>query len=403
MRHITRDVFYWALYDFANTAFSALFLTFFFPLYIKDFLGGNESQIGLVIGISMFLVGLIVPLIGAISDATGKRIPFIMLFTLLCVGATTLVGFLDLYSALFVALVANFFYHAALVTYDALLPHLSTKENVGFISGFGVGVGYVGTLCSLAMAGLIIWALGTGTLSGVRAVFIATAIFFFLFSLPLLLWVKEQKTKQQHFGTAVRSALSSLKSTYQSIHRFRGLGFFLAASFMYNDAMNTVILFLYLYGQEQIGLSVQQFFIIYAIVALCAFLGSIAFGKITDHIGPKKTLYVALFIWLGVVFGLMGVSNVILFTILSSLGGVVLGALWTANRPMLLSLCPRTSAGQFFGFLNLTEKFSGVVGPIVFGFVAHHHGYTGALWILVVFFVAGMLLLRPVPDYFSSR
>src|SRR3989344_7466611 len=115
-----KEVFAWGMYDFANTIYSALFVTFFFPLYIKSFLGGNELQIGLVFGLSMILVGIAVPIIGAISDTTGRRIPFIALFTVSACVFTALTAISGLSTALVFGFLSNFSYHAALTTYNAL-------------------------------------------------------------------------------------------------------------------------------------------------------------------------------------------------------------------------------------------------------------------------------------------
>ncbi|MDP7199330.1 MAG: MFS transporter, partial [Candidatus Woesearchaeota archaeon] len=120
-----RQVVYWGLYDLANTIFSALFVTFYFPLYIKNYLGGSEFMIGLVFGISLLTVGVIVPFIGAWSDKVGVRLPFIAFFTVVCCLATLAVPFSGLNLALFLGFIANFCYHAALTVYNAVLPTVS--------------------------------------------------------------------------------------------------------------------------------------------------------------------------------------------------------------------------------------------------------------------------------------
>ncbi|MFC1800569.1 MFS transporter [Nanoarchaeota archaeon] len=391
-------IFAWAVYDLANTAFSALYITFFFPLLIKVYLGGNEFQLGLVIGISMLLAGIVVPIIGAISDAHGRKMPFVIFFTVSCVIFTTLTGYVGLYAALIFGLIANLTYHAAIDVYDAVLVDISNKKNIGAISGYGTALGYVGTILSLIMAYFLLNRYGWDTKLGTQAMFPATAAFFLLFSLVTFIMLKDKKKSKIKLGQATRKAFSEVKSTFTQIRKYKGLLTFLIASFIYNDGMNTAILFLYLYGREQVGLSMMHFFYVYSIMAVAAVFGSLIFGKLNDRIGPKKSLTLALVIWISVVMFLMNVSNVVSFLIAGSLGGAVLGAVWTVNRPMLVKLSPRHKIAEMFGFEGMTQKFSGVIGPILFGFLVVRFGYQSALISLLFFFSVGLLVLQKVPD-----
>ncbi len=171
-------IFAWSVYDLANTAFSALYVTFFYPLLIKVYLGGDEFQLGLVIGLSMLFAGILVPIMGAISDANGRKMPFVIYFTVACVIFTTLTGYVGLYTALIFGLIANLTYHAAIDVYDAVLVDISDKKNIGTISGYGTALGYVGTILSLVMAYLLLNRFGWDTKLGVQAMFPATAAFF---------------------------------------------------------------------------------------------------------------------------------------------------------------------------------------------------------------------------------
>jgi MFS transporter, UMF1 family len=400
------QIFAWSLYDLANTAFSALFITFFFPMLIKVYLGGNEFQIGLTMGISMLLAGIFVPIIGAISDATNKRMPFIITFTIVCVLFTAITGFVGLTAALIFGVLATLTFHSAIDVYDAKLVDISNKENMGRVSSYGVALGYLGTILSLVMAWLILNKFGWENEFSIKLMFPAIALFFLIFSLFPFFYLKDKKTKKVKH--VVRKALSEIKSTFTSIKKYKGLLTFLIASFIYTDAVNTVIIFLFLFGQEQIGLTVQQFFPAFAAMALAASIGSLVFGKISDHIGAKKTLLISLGLWTLIIVYLMNITNIMYlfelsnttaFIIAGSIGGAVLGAIWTVTRPMLVSLSPKHKIAELFGFQGLTEKFSGVLGPIVFGFVVAKTGnYDIALWILLGFFIIGFLLLLKVPE-----
>lgn len=395
MKRGNGPVFAWGMYDFANTAFSALFVTFFYPFFVKDFLGGDEFQIGLVFGGSMLLVALIVPIVGAFSDQLGRRKPFIIAFTILCCLFTALVSFTGLVGALVSGFFANFSYHGALATYNALLPSVSNKKNVGFVSGIGVGLGYLGTLASILMAVFLLSIFGWETLQGTKSIFIATAIFFFLFSLITFFFVKE-KTRSRS-SASVHRAIKEVTHTIKHIRSHKPLLKFLLSLFFTVNAINAVIVFLYLYGRSVLGMTVKEFMLVYALFSLSAVVGSVFFGKITDKFGPKRTLTFAGLLWLVVVAVLFLVSSYKSFVLAGLLGGVALGTVWTAARPLLISLSPKKSLGEFFGFSELTDKFSGVIGPVVFGFLASKYSYHSAILSLIVFFVLGLVVLQTVP------
>lgn len=395
-----KEVFAWGMYDLANTAFSALFVTFFFPKYVTEFLGGNKFHVGLVFGLSMFLVAVLVPIIGAWSDRTKRRMPFIAVFTLFCCTATLFVPLVGLKAALALGAIANFFYHAALTTYNALIPSLGKPEEYGNISGIGVALGYLGTLGSLAVAALVLNILGWETIAGVKAMFTVTGVFFLGFSLFLFLGVREKKVKveQEPWHTHTHHALNDVLSTLKKIKKFPGLIPYLITIFMFVDAVTAVIVFLYLYGRTVIGLETQAFMIVYALFALSAIGGSYYFGKLTDRIGPKRTLTLAGLLWLVVLGVLLFVQSLPMFVFAGLLGGVALGAVWTSSRPLLISLSPKKSIGQFFGFSELADKFSGILGPIIYGYLAYTYSDQAAILALFGFFIAGLIALHFVPD-----
>lgn len=395
-----KEVFAWGMYDLANTIFSALFVTFFFPFYVKTFLGGNEFQIGLVFGLSMLLVGFIVPVIGAWSDHIGRRMPFIIFFTIVCCILTWLVAEVSLAGALLAGFFANFAYHAALTTYNALMPKLAKPSEMGNLSGIGTGMGYFGTLISLAIAAVMLSRLGWETAEGSKGIFIATAIMFFVFSLPTFFGIKEPRSSRNQRTTAmfIRDSFGSVLYTLRNLAKHKPVFMFFLAMFFFTNAINAVIVFLFLFARQQIDLSVQAFFVVYAIQSLGAVVGSFISGKLSDRFGSKKVLVWSGLLWILVIGILYFVSNLTTFIIAGVLGGAALGMVWTAQRPKMLEMVSKAKVGQFFGFLELTNKFSGVIGPILFGALAKFVSYQAALVSLLVFFALGLFFLRKVPE-----
>jgi UMF1 family MFS transporter len=171
----------------------------------------------------------------------------------------------------------------------------------------------------------------------------------------------------------------------------------LLSQFFYANAINAVIVFLFLFARQQIQLSVQAFFVVYTIQSFGAVAGSYLSGRWVDRWGSKKVLFWSGIAWILVIALLIFVTNLAMFIIAGALGGAALGAVWTAQRPKLVEMVSKAKVGQFFGFLELTNKFSGVLGPIIFGALAKFVSYPSAMLSLMVFFLFGLFFLRFVP------
>lgn len=395
---INKKVIAWSLYDFADTAFSALFITFFFPILIKVHLGGNEFQIGLAMGLSVLVAALAVPLIGAMSDASGRRMPILIIAALLTAGLATTTGYAGLFLALFLGFFANITHLISKDVYDAKMIDIVPRPLFGSLSGLGVAVGYFGAIASLAIAYPMFSYFGWESLNGIRAAFWEAGIFYALFSLPLFLFVPDivRPRRALSISLALKTGLHEIKGTIISIRQFPVFAKFLAASFFFNNAMNTAIVFLYLYGRQEIGLGVQQFFPVFAVMALAAAAGSYLFGRLSDKFGPVPMIKLALYIWIAVIIYLLFFTTYTGFLVTGVLGGAALGAIWTLNRHMIAAISPEHKIAEWFGFEGLTEKFSGVIGPIVFGYLVIVSGYPAALISMIVFFLVGLILMRTI-------
>ncbi len=388
---MNKKLFGWSMYDFANTIFSALFVTVYFPLLVV-LKGGNAFHVGLVMGISMLLAGLLVPWLGAIADLTKRKRFMLFIFTVICCIFTFFAGFLNLTMVLLFGLLANFFYHASLDVYDSFLVELSHKKNIGWVSGLGTAIGYLGTIFSVIIAYIVGYLYGYEDITAIQIIFMLTAIFYFGFSIFTFVFVKEiseTKIQKRHFKEAFKRVIFTIKE----IKKFRFLWIFLLSSFLYMDAANTAIIFLFLYAKDQIGLTLIQFLPIYLIMATSAGLGSAFFGKLTDKLGHKKALNIVLFLWILIILILYMKTNYTTFLIAGILGGALLGALWTITRPILVDLAPQDKIAELFGYQGLTEKFSGVIGPALFGYIAVVLGFKQALLVVIALFLAGFIAL----------
>ncbi len=389
---LKKEVFGWTMYDFAETIFSALFVTVYFPLFVV-LKGGNAFHVGLVMSVSMLLAGLTVPFLGAVADVTQRKKLLLIVSTLICCIFTFFTGFFTLIMVLLLGLLANLFYHASLDVYDSLLVNISNKKNRGWISGLGTATGYVGAIFAICAAYTIGRFYGYESISGIKVIFISTALLYLGFSLFTFVLIKEPaKTKinKQHLKIAFKRVIYTIRS----IKKFKQVWLFLLASFLFVDGANTAIMFLYLYARDQIGLTLVQFFPMYILMAVAAGIGALVFGKLTDRLGHKKTLTFVLFLWTVIILMLYLKTNYTTFIIVGIMGGALLGAIWTITRPILISLAPKDKIAELLGYQGLTEKFSGVIGPFLFGAIAVAAGFRQALLVVIGLFLAGAVVLR---------
>ena len=389
---IKKQIFGWSMYDFANTIFSALFVTIYFPLFVV-LKGGNAFHVGLVMSVSMLLAGLLVPFLGAVADVTQKKKTMLFLFTVLCCVFTFFTGFVGLGMVLLFGLLANLFYHAGLNVYDSLILNISTKKNIGRISGIGVAVGYLGTILSVAVAFFLGSLYGYESVGGIKMVFVWTALLFFGFSLFTFFLVKHASkvsVRKKHF----KEAFTRVIGTIRGVKKYKHVWLFLLASFLYSDSAHTAIIFLYLYARDQLGMSLVQFLPLYATMALSAVFGSMFFGHLSDKQGHKRILNTVLLLWIVVIVGLYLKTTTATFVLTGIFGGALLGGLWTTTRPVLVDLAPRKKIAELFGYQGLAHKFSGVIGPLLFGAVAVAVGFREALLVVIGLFVLGIFVLR---------
>ena len=394
---INKKTIAWSLYDFADTAFSALFITFFFPILIKVHLGGNELQIGLAMSLSVLFAAILVPLIGATSDASGKRLPIIIGAALATAMITVLTGYSSLAWALFFGFLAHITHLISKDVYDAKMIDIVPRKLLGSLSGLGVGVGYFGAITGLVVGYFLLSYFGWESLNGIRAMFWESGVFYVLFTLPMLIWVPDKiRPHRLKWADAFKKGFSEVVQTVKSLPHFPVFGRFLLASFLYNNGMNTAIIFLALYGREVIGLGVQQFFPVFGVMALAAAAGSFLFGKLSDRFGPFFLIKIVLLIWIAVILALILSPSYTTFLAVGIIGGASLGAIWTLNRHVVAKVAPEEKIGQLFGFEGLTEKFSGLLGPVIFGYLATVYNYQAALLSVIVFFILGLWLIRPL-------
>jgi len=412
-----RAVVSWVLYDLANTIFSMGVVSLYFSLYVRDEVGAQraDSVYGIITTISMGMIFVISPLLGAMTDRAARRMPFLIWTTVICCACTALIarGSYLMSAGLFI--VGNAAYQAGLQFYDSLLPEVTTEHNRGRISGIGVGVGYLGSYLAVAI-GLLLGTKDKPLLFGIIA---AT---FLIFAIPCFLLVKERGNPNPRpvFGLAViKESTAQTLRTLQEGHKYPGLLRFLLGRIFYTDAINTVISYMSLYainvamvngGTKEAGEHTAQLVMMAAISF--AVVGGFVWGWLVDKIGPKRTLNIVLFIWLwtftlaaAIGFFRLPVGWLYLVAVQA---GVAMGGIWSADRPYMLRLTPPDRIGEFYGLYGMVGRFSAVTGPLLWSVIMYVvvqrngapelTGQAIALVSLFVMVLVGWRILQPVTD-----
>ena len=410
----------WALYDFANTIFSMNIVTLYFAVWIVTERGASNTAYSLATSFSSLLVLAAAPVIGAFSDASRRRRPWVIGLTLLSVAATLALSPLAraplapragtlLLLAMFI--VANTAYQLALPPYNAMLPELVPAAELGRMSGVGTAVGYVGSIVGvLLVAPFVMGGLGLPP-GGRQAAFVPTGLLFLLFSVPLFVFCRDHLALPPALHRPARwrrltGALREPVKAFRDAGKHPGLRRFVLASLLYQDALGTAVAFMALYAVSVLGLPAGGEVRILVVLTIPAIVGSYVAGRAVDRFGPKRALVWVLYGWFAGVLAVAAAPTLPAFWAAGSLVGFVFGGIWAAERPLLLALVPDVEAGRFFGLLALSARAAAIVGPLVWAFIVDwafqpfgkQAAYRAAVASLSIFLGAALWLLRKVPD-----
>jgi len=411
-----REIRGWCLYDWASSAFvttvaAALFPPFFRSLATTAGVANATATAywGYANAIAVLLVALGGPILGAAADHTGGLKRFIAAFAvpgMLATGALALLGDSSWLAAAMLFITAAVGFEGANVFYDALLPHVARGADIDRISSRGYALGYLGGGCLLVLNALWVTKpdlLGLpGTGAAVRLSFVTVAVWWGVFSVPFFRNVSEPPGERRVTPPAAGSsptilaAWARLRMTCRQIGRYRQLVTFLAAFWIYNDGIGTIIKMATAYGDE-IGLRLAD---MVAALIITQFVGipcALFFGRLANRIGAKRAIQLALGVYLLISLGGYFMRTAAHFYALAIAVGIVQGGAQALSRSLFGAMVPRHKSAEFYGFYTTSARFAGVAGPLLFGVVS---GLTGAsrlsVALLAVFFLVGALLLSKV-------
>jgi UMF1 family MFS transporter len=394
-----KSVFGWLMYDFANSAFTTVIVTVVYSVYFRNVVV-NDGELGTAlwgraVSISMLLVAISAPILGAVADYSRSKKKFLFINCYLTVIFTGLLYFVkagDIKIGMIFFIIANYGFNSGNVFYNALLPEVTNRENMGKISGLGWGIGYIGGLLSLIIVLPFVHNHQT------RLVFPLVALFFGIFAIFTFVLLKEvhKPSKRTNY---FKTAYFRIMHTVKNIRDFKELLKFIFSYLIYNDGIIVVISFGAIYGATRFGMTQKELIIYFIIANVTSIIGSFGFGFITDKVGAKKTISVTLFIWMAVVLAAFFSETIAHYYYVGILAGIAIGASQSSSRTMLALLTPESKMGEFFGFYSITGKVASIFGPLIYGEVARITGdQKWAILSVLAFFIAGLFLLNTVDE-----
>ena len=391
-----KQIISWCLFDFANSSYSAVIASVIFPVYYANWIVGNEAGDGdlwwgRAISLSMAITAFTSPFLGGIADYGGLRKRFLLFYTALCISMTACLSLLEkgmVLEGFFLILLANIGMEGGIVFYNSFLPEIAEKEYQGRVSAWGFGIGYGGSILSLLLA-LPLVRSGYIVASG-----LVVALFFAFFSLPTFLYLPpDLKGKIPFWDSALKGFRHAWK-TFKEIWSRREPRKFLISYLIYEDGVNTVIVFSSIFAASTLGFRTEELISLYLLVQVTALIGAFLMARPIDYWGPKKVVILSLFLWTGVSTAAFFVSVKGLFFLIACIAGLGLGTVQAASRAFYAQFIPPDQGSEYFGVYTLVGKSSAVFGPLIFGHLsATFHSQRPAILSIALFFLLGLIII----------
>jgi UMF1 family MFS transporter len=444
--------FSWALYDFANTIFSMNVSTLYFTVWLVTDLGVSNTMDAVAGAVSSALVFLSIPFLGALSDVRRRHKPWVIGFTVLSCACVMLLGVLGqrlfpltgegvaapaglpqgwhasgapLFWLLAAYVLAGFAYQAAQPFYNAMLPELAPPEEQGRLSGFGTAIGYVGSIVGVLLVAPFFngklpafGALSDGAMRALHSfipftshggrvsTFVPTGLLFLLFSVPLFLVCRDHNPAPRGTPIDWRRAVREVIHTIHEAKKHPGTLRFIIASFMYQDAIGTIVGFMTLYAVKAVGFTKGSEIGVFLVLTIPSIFGSFIYGHLVDRFGAKRSLMWTVLVWIALLVLMVLAPGKTAFWIVGFAIGLNFGGVPTAERPVLLSLVPDAEAGRYFSLMLLSSRAAAIAGPLIWGITVDGlepslgtgFAYRAAVMTVALMFVVSAFILRGVPD-----
>jgi UMF1 family MFS transporter len=411
-RWFTREVFGWAMFDFANQAFTLVILTTMYQLYFINHIVVNNAPLGWRLWATSNIIGQVVvivssPVIGALADFSGAKKKLLFTMYIVAVVMTASLGILrpgDVALAMFLFTFGYIFYAVGENFMSSFLPEIARHEQMGRVSGFGWSMGYTGGLVCLGGA-TIIASLTSSEVAAYRLICLWAGVFFMLAGIPTFIFVRERKLREAmpEGRTIWTIGFVRLASTFRELRRYRQLFRFLPIMTFYLAGMQIFVFFSGTIIREVFKFGTQKMALSILVITVTSIVGAVGTILYQDRIGAKRTIMICLAVWMVAMFaaGFVNAEREYLFWILGSIVGVNMGVLGAASRSIVGLFSPAHKAAEFFGFHGLGSKLAAILGLLFFVLV---EAIVGGRFQLVIagsglFFLGGLLGLLFVNEH----
>ncbi len=403
----------WTMYDWGNSAFATTIMAAVLPVYYSSVAAGNlapniaTAYWGFTTSIAALIAAIISPILGAVADFRGSKKRFLTIFMLIGVTATALLYLVQtgdwLLASIFFVF-GNIGFAGSLVYYDALLPHIARPEEIDQVSSRGYAMGYIGggillafNLFMIMFVPTLVPSLDTGLMT--RLTFVTVAVWWLIFTLPILLRVKEppRRIEAHEVGfSPLKASFTRLYRTFKELRKYRELSLGLLAFWVYSNGIGTIITMATIYGAE-LGFSQTTLIGTLLMVQFLAAPFAFLFGWLSKRLGTKKSIYLSLGI-----YSLIAIAGYFLyqewqFWALGAAVATVQGGSQALSRSLIGKMIPKSKSAEFYGFFSVFEKFASILGPLLFGIVSTIMGESRlSIVSLILFFAIGIFILSKV-------
>jgi UMF1 family MFS transporter len=405
-----KKVWAWSVYDWANSAFSTTVMAGFFPIFFEKYWSNPNDviqstyQLGWANSLASIVVAALAPFLGAIADRGSAKKKFLIFFCYMGVvmtGGLYMVGQGQWQMAVMVYIAASVGFMGANIFYDSLLPSVAPKEKMNYVSSLGFAIGYIGGgllfLINVLMYLHPQWFGIADATTAIKLSFLSVAVWWGVFTIPLLLFVPEpQISDSLPLVRAISAGYRQLRITFIQIRQLKIIGMFLLAYWLYIDGVDTIIRMSVKMGSS-LGFEAGDLITALLMVQFIAFPAALGYNWFASKIGTKKAVLIAIGGYSVVTLLAYFMTVKLHFYILAALIGLFQGGVQALSRSLFTRLIPRGKEAEFFGFYNMLGKFAAVIGPIMMGWVTLATGNVrlGILSILILF-ISGALLLQKV-------
>ena len=377
-----KSIYSWALYDWANSAFATTVMAGFFPIFFAQYWSDPENlsistfYLGLGNSVASIIVVLLAPILGAIADRGTYKKRFLVFFAFLGVLMTAGLALISQgmwQIALLTYVIATVGFSGANTFYDSLLPAVSNKDNVDYVSGLGYALGYIGGGILIVINFLMITYPSffgfADSVEGIKWSFISVALWWAIFSIPILLFVKEPKYhKTETALQTIKSGFKQLKNTFNEIRHLKVVFTFLIAYWLYIDGVDTTVRMAADFGIT-LGFDSTTIMGALVLVQFIAFFATLFYVKFAEKIGIKNAIYFAIAAYMVIILSGYFVTEAWHFYVIAGMIGCFQGGIQTLSRSLYARIIPENKSAQFFGFFNMWGKFAAVIGPLLMGSV----------------------------------